>query len=113
MAGRPVMGECSERVCYLCAGEEAFQVEVGASEEAVRLGQALNITCLVPLGPAFQQQWLHPKKQASELGRSLSDTAHIPPAEWNRPPQKWSSTLVPRDPCPACLRCFPAPTHLI
>ncbi|XP_062306427.1 platelet-derived growth factor receptor alpha [Osmerus eperlanus] len=45
-------------------GEEAFQVEVGASEEAVRLGQAVNITCLAPPGPAFQQQWLHPKKQA-------------------------------------------------
>ena len=72
------MGECSERVCCLCAGEDIFQVEVGASEEAVRLGQALNITCLAPLGPAFQQQWLHPKKQASELGQSLSDTAYTP-----------------------------------
>ncbi|KAG7228764.1 hypothetical protein INR49_008542 [Caranx melampygus] len=41
-----------------------FNVEVKASEENVRAGQPLNITCTAPTGLGFQQQWLHPKKQA-------------------------------------------------
>ncbi|XP_056234026.1 platelet-derived growth factor receptor alpha [Seriola aureovittata] len=46
------------------AKQEDFGVEVKASEESVRAGQPLNITCVAPTGPGFQQQWLHPKKQA-------------------------------------------------
>ncbi|KAG7513222.1 hypothetical protein JOB18_002009 [Solea senegalensis] len=41
-----------------------FNVEVKASEETVRAGQPFNITCMAPTGLGFQQQWLHPKKQA-------------------------------------------------
>ncbi|XP_058495284.1 platelet-derived growth factor receptor alpha isoform X2 [Solea solea] len=41
-----------------------FNVEVKASEESVRAGQPFNITCMAPTGLGFQQQWLHPKKQA-------------------------------------------------
>uniref|UniRef100_A0A6Q2XR39 receptor protein-tyrosine kinase n=1 Tax=Esox lucius TaxID=8010 RepID=A0A6Q2XR39_ESOLU len=43
---------------------EDFNVEVKASEEAVRLGESFNITCVAPLGLPYQQQWLHPRKQA-------------------------------------------------
>ncbi|XP_031167585.1 platelet-derived growth factor receptor alpha [Sander lucioperca] len=43
---------------------EDFDVEVKASGETVRAGQPLNITCVAPPGLGFQQQWLHPKKQA-------------------------------------------------
>ncbi|KAM7410383.1 hypothetical protein PAMA_001701 [Pampus argenteus] len=46
------------------AEAEDFDVDVKASEENVRAGQSFNISCTVPAGPAFQQQWLHPKKQA-------------------------------------------------
>ncbi|XP_041861672.1 platelet-derived growth factor receptor alpha isoform X2 [Melanotaenia boesemani] len=41
-----------------------FDVEVKASEERMRAGQPFNITCIAPSGLDFQQQWLHPKKQA-------------------------------------------------
>ncbi|XP_069555354.1 platelet-derived growth factor receptor alpha [Brachyistius frenatus] len=43
---------------------EDFRVEVKASEETVRAGQPFNVTCVAPSGSGFQQQWLHPKKQA-------------------------------------------------
>ncbi|XP_036970034.1 platelet-derived growth factor receptor alpha [Acanthopagrus latus] len=43
---------------------EDFDIEVKASEETVRAGQPFNVTCVAPPGPGFQQQWLHPKKQA-------------------------------------------------
>ncbi|KAM3620154.1 uncharacterized protein V6R79_018966 [Siganus canaliculatus] len=46
--------------------EKDFDVEVKASEEMVRAGQPFDITCVAPAGPGFQQQWLHPKKQAVE-----------------------------------------------
>lgn len=41
-----------------------FNVKVKASEETVKAGLPFNITCVAPAGPNFQQQWLHPKKQA-------------------------------------------------
>ncbi|KAL1022590.1 hypothetical protein UPYG_G00029630 [Umbra pygmaea] len=43
---------------------EDIHVEVKASAEGVRLGEPFNITCIAPLGPSYQQQWLHPRKQA-------------------------------------------------
>ncbi|XP_032381838.1 platelet-derived growth factor receptor alpha [Etheostoma spectabile] len=43
---------------------EDFDVEVKASGETLRAGQPFNITCVAPPGLGFQQQWLHPKKQA-------------------------------------------------
>ncbi|XP_033476966.1 platelet-derived growth factor receptor alpha [Epinephelus lanceolatus] len=43
---------------------EDFNVEVKASGEVLRAGQPFNITCVAPAGLGFQQQWLHPKKQA-------------------------------------------------
>lgn len=43
---------------------EDSDMEVIASEETLRAGQPFNITCIVPSGLDFQQQWLHPKKQA-------------------------------------------------
>ncbi|KAM4738553.1 platelet-derived growth factor receptor alpha [Anableps anableps] len=41
-----------------------FEVEVKASEETVKVGQAFNISCSGPFGPAFHQQWIHLKTQA-------------------------------------------------
>ncbi|KAF1386141.1 hypothetical protein PFLUV_G00115080 [Perca fluviatilis] len=46
------------------ADTEDFDVEVKASGETVRAGQPFNVTCVAPPGLGFQQQWLHPKKQA-------------------------------------------------
>ncbi|XP_034036396.1 platelet-derived growth factor receptor alpha [Thalassophryne amazonica] len=43
---------------------EHFDVDVRASDETVRAGQPFNITCVSPTSPTFQQQWLHPRKQA-------------------------------------------------
>lgn len=43
---------------------EDFDVEVKASEETVRAGEPFSVTCVAPTGLGFQQQWLHPKKQA-------------------------------------------------
>lgn len=45
---------------------EDSDMEVIASEETLRAGQPFNITCIVPSGLDFQQQWLHPKKQAKD-----------------------------------------------
>ncbi|XP_060884998.1 platelet-derived growth factor receptor alpha [Labrus mixtus] len=64
-----VNGETVTSVIYTVELEapaemEDFSVEVKASEETVRAGQSFNITCVAPAGPGFQQQWLHPKKQA-------------------------------------------------
>ncbi|XP_071005721.1 platelet-derived growth factor receptor alpha [Oncorhynchus clarkii lewisi] len=66
---------------------EDFHVEVKASEEAVRLGEPFNITCVAPPGLPYQQQWLHPMKQAVDavqLKQALPDrvvyTLSIPAA---------------------------------
>lgn len=45
---------------------EDFDVEVKASDETVTVGQPFLITCIGPAGQGFDQQWLHPKKQATE-----------------------------------------------
>ncbi|XP_023860711.1 platelet-derived growth factor receptor alpha-like [Salvelinus sp. IW2-2015] len=45
---------------------ENVHMEVKASEEAVRLGEPFNITCVAPPGLPYQQQWLHPRKQAAD-----------------------------------------------
>lgn len=55
---------CSLVVPLAPAVTEDFDVEVKASEETVRAGQPFNVTCVSPTGLGFQQQWLHPKKQA-------------------------------------------------
>ncbi|KAJ7986489.1 hypothetical protein DPEC_G00340410 [Dallia pectoralis] len=66
---------------------EDFHVEVKASEEAVRLGESFNVTCVAPRGSHFHQQWLHPRKQAvdaAQMKQTLPDkvvyTLHIPAA---------------------------------
>ncbi|XP_053286553.1 platelet-derived growth factor receptor alpha [Pleuronectes platessa] len=64
-----VNGQTARSVVYTVrvdapADMEDFTVEVKASEESVRAGQPFNITCIAPAGLGFQQQWLHPKKQA-------------------------------------------------
>ncbi|KAF7653152.1 hypothetical protein LDENG_00086480 [Lucifuga dentata] len=53
-------------VTYIVQNDEVedFHVEVKASEETLRAGQPVNITCIAPTGLAFLQQWLHPRKQA-------------------------------------------------
>ncbi|XP_076008962.1 platelet-derived growth factor receptor alpha [Genypterus blacodes] len=63
-----VSGQTVRSVTYIVQHDEVedFHVEVKASEETVRGGQPLNITCVAPAGPAFQQQWLHPRKQAMD-----------------------------------------------
>ncbi|XP_071395167.1 platelet-derived growth factor receptor alpha [Centroberyx affinis] len=61
-----VNGQTVASVTYTVENTEMvdFHVEVKASEETVRAGQPFNITCVAPTGLAFQQQWLHPRKQA-------------------------------------------------
>nr|XP_046248139.1 platelet-derived growth factor receptor alpha [Scatophagus argus] len=64
-----VNGQTFRSVIYTVKTEDAaemedFSVEVKASEETVRAGQPFNVTCVTPPGLSFQQQWLHPKKQA-------------------------------------------------
>ncbi|KAJ3600139.1 hypothetical protein NHX12_034089 [Muraenolepis orangiensis] len=49
---------------------EDFHVEVRASEEAVRAGQPFTITCEVPEGPVYLQNWLHPRRQAVDAVQS-------------------------------------------
>lgn len=44
---------------------EDFDVEVKASEETVRAGQPLNISCIAPSGSDYHQYWLHSKKQVN------------------------------------------------
>lgn len=41
-----------------------FDVKVKASEDMVKAGQPFTVTCTAPHGLGFEQQWLHPKKQA-------------------------------------------------
>ncbi|XP_037554264.1 platelet-derived growth factor receptor alpha [Nematolebias whitei] len=43
---------------------EDFDVEVKASEETMRAGQPLNISCIAPSGSDYRQYWLHSKNQA-------------------------------------------------
>lgn len=64
-----VNGQTFKSVVYTLEDEDTaalddFKVEVKASEETLRAGQALNITCISPAGLVLHQQWLHPKKQA-------------------------------------------------
>ncbi|KAM4575089.1 platelet-derived growth factor receptor alpha [Fundulus diaphanus] len=67
--------------------ENDFEVEVVASEETMRVGQPLNISCIRPLGQLYHQQWIYLKKQAVnaiETKQSLPDrvihTLQIPQA---------------------------------
>ena len=56
---------CSPVVPPITPAEmDDFEVEVKASDENVIAGQSFNITCVDSSGHGFQQQWLHPKKQA-------------------------------------------------
>uniref|UniRef100_A0A3Q0T8A7 Immunoglobulin-like beta-sandwich domain-containing protein n=1 Tax=Amphilophus citrinellus TaxID=61819 RepID=A0A3Q0T8A7_AMPCI len=48
----------------LSSGQYQCETTILASEVTVRAGQPFNITCIVPAGSDFQQQWLHLKKQA-------------------------------------------------
>lgn len=63
-----VYSQTFRSVIYTVEAEEMedFDVEVKASGETVRAGQPFNVTCVAPSGPHFEQQWLHPKKQAMD-----------------------------------------------
>ncbi|XP_029005049.1 platelet-derived growth factor receptor alpha isoform X3 [Betta splendens] len=55
---------------------ESFSVKVTASEETLKAGQPLSVSCDAPAGPAFHQQWLHPNREAVgavQTRRTLSD----------------------------------------
>ncbi|XP_051501293.1 platelet-derived growth factor receptor alpha isoform X2 [Myxocyprinus asiaticus] len=43
-----------------------FSIELRATMEDLKEGDAFNLTCETPPGHAFRQQWLHPQKQARE-----------------------------------------------
>ncbi|XP_051951302.1 platelet-derived growth factor receptor alpha [Xyrauchen texanus] len=43
-----------------------FSIELRATVEDLKEGDAFNLTCETPPGHAFRQQWLHPQKQARE-----------------------------------------------
>ncbi|XP_015241041.1 PREDICTED: platelet-derived growth factor receptor alpha [Cyprinodon variegatus] len=47
-----------------------FEIKVSASEEMIRVGQPLNISCIIPLGPSFHQQWIYLKTQAVNAFRT-------------------------------------------
>lgn len=46
---------------------QGFIIQLRASMEDVKEGDAVNLTCETPPGNAFRQQWLHPQKQARAL----------------------------------------------
>lgn len=46
--------------------QQGFSIQLRASMEDVKEGDAVNLTCETPSGEAFHQQWLHPQKQARE-----------------------------------------------
>ncbi|XP_077076669.1 platelet-derived growth factor receptor alpha [Siphateles boraxobius] len=46
--------------------QQGFSIQLRASMEYVKEGDAVNLTCETPPGKAFHQQWLHPRKQARE-----------------------------------------------
>ncbi|KAK9956390.1 hypothetical protein ABG768_014126 [Culter alburnus] len=45
---------------------QGFYIQLRASMEDVKEGDAVNLTCETPPGKVFRQQWLHPQKQARE-----------------------------------------------
>lgn len=44
--------------------EQDFYIELRASMDDVKEGDAVNLTCETPPGNVFRQQWLHPQIQA-------------------------------------------------
>lgn len=46
---------------------QGFYIQLRASMEDVKEGDAVNLTCETPPGKVFRQQWLHPQKQARTL----------------------------------------------
>ncbi|KAL1254660.1 hypothetical protein QQF64_016889, partial [Cirrhinus molitorella] len=46
--------------------EKSFNIQLRASMEDMKEGDAVNLTCETPPGKVFRQQWLHPRKQARE-----------------------------------------------
>jgi len=54
--------------------QQGFSMQLRASMDSVKEGDAVNLTCETPPGKAFHQQWLHPQNQArtSTKNRSLN-----------------------------------------
>ncbi|XP_051511426.1 platelet-derived growth factor receptor alpha-like [Myxocyprinus asiaticus] len=46
--------------------QKDFSIELRATMEVLKEGDAFNLTCETPPGHSFLQQWLHPLKQARE-----------------------------------------------
>ncbi|MCJ8743547.1 hypothetical protein PDJAM_G00095280 [Pangasius djambal] len=44
--------------------EDDFSLKLTASQEEIKEGEAFNLTCMVPPGGLYVQQWLHPSKEA-------------------------------------------------
>lgn len=45
-------------------GVKSFNIQLRASTEDLKEGDAVNLTCETPPVNIFHQQWLHPQKQA-------------------------------------------------
>ncbi|KAF4070920.1 hypothetical protein AMELA_G00279030 [Ameiurus melas] len=44
--------------------EKDFSVKLTASQEEIKVGEAFNLTCMVPPGALYVQEWLHLSKEA-------------------------------------------------
>ncbi|KAL4635447.1 platelet-derived growth factor receptor alpha [Arapaima gigas] len=63
---------------YNGAGGDDFHVEVRTSHFVVRVGELFTITCEAPASYHYLQQWVHPRKQATEALQTkhvVGDTA--------------------------------------
>lgn len=46
--------------------EKDFSVELTASQDEIKVGEAFNLTCTVPPGALYVQEWLHLSKEVRE-----------------------------------------------
>lgn len=52
---------------YIFLTGEDFSVKLSASQEEIKEGEAFNLTCMVPPGPIYLQNWLHPSKEVKKV----------------------------------------------
>ncbi|XP_030627008.1 platelet-derived growth factor receptor alpha [Chanos chanos] len=55
-------------ITYTLKGQiqQDFNVKLRASADSIKVGQPFSLTCIVPPGPLYRQEWLHPRKQAAD-----------------------------------------------
>ncbi|XP_073712064.1 platelet-derived growth factor receptor alpha [Misgurnus anguillicaudatus] len=68
-----VNGKAVQSIVYNLANKTDFSIKLRANMESLSEGETLNLTCEIPPGTAFYQQWLHPITQAKEAVIIKSD----------------------------------------